>query len=441
MTTRRTRALRAVGAILMLGGASVLATAAPALAAEVSYATKCTPPAASGLDPINGTTKADVTAPATAKVGDEVTVTWKFTQAASKNPDLIDLGANTVQPSGKVTVAGAQTGTVEMQGPRENPAIPKGGDMVLSDMTGTFKLTAAGDVTLAPGAYTINAYSTDTQCVPTETVPVAATITVTAGDGSSSSASASASASASTSASATASASATESASASASTTATPSSTVTGGDPVGTTYPGKQVSVPYACTTLIGDQSATAKITINAVKTSGGYDLTTKYAGSMMNSPSAISKGMITPTMKIKLGGAQTGTVDVTGPPNTKAFAQGDPITIDDLTGAYAPTATGKVTLAPGVLTIKLTSGGTVVATCTPSTTAVSLTLDTTPGTGTSGGSTSGGTSGTSGTSGDLAATGASNTGALHALALVAGTVLLLGGAVFTFTPWQRLRR
>ncbi|MGW0469466.1 hypothetical protein ACWDX6_30090 [Streptomyces sp. NPDC003027] len=27
------------------------------------------------------------------------------------------------------------------------------------------------------------------------------------------------------------------------------------------------------------------------------------------------------------------------------------------------------------------------------------------------------------------------------ALALVAGTVILLGGAVFTFTPWARLRR
>lgn len=42
--------------------------------------------------------------------------------------------------------------------------------------------------------------------------------------------------------------------------------------------------------------------------------------------------------------------------------------------------------------------------------------------------------------SGGLAATGAEDNGTLRALGLVAGTAILLGGAVFTFTPWRRLR-
>ena len=41
---------------------------------------------------------------------------------------------------------------------------------------------------------------------------------------------------------------------------------------------------------------------------------------------------------------------------------------------------------------------------------------------------------------GGLAATGAEDNGTLRALGLVAGTAILLGGAVFTFTPWRRLR-
>ncbi len=91
--------------------------------------------------------------------------------------------------------------------------------------------------------------------------------------------------------------------------------------------------------------------------------------------------------------------------------------------------------------------------TCTPpADVAVSLELDTSaqPG-GASGGSgsdggaaASGGTGGTgsggTGSGGGLAATGAENDGALRALGLVAGTAILLGGAVFTFTPWRRLR-
>lgn len=161
--SKRRRVLPVAAAVLLLGLA-----AGPAEAAEVSYATECVPPDISGLPPVQGTTEVEITAPATAKVGDEVEVVWKFVQAASKNPDLIDLPADSVQPSGTLKAAGAQSADLAMQGPRENPAIPKGGDMVLSDMKGTLKLTAPGEVTLTPDAYAINAMSTDTECAPTE---------------------------------------------------------------------------------------------------------------------------------------------------------------------------------------------------------------------------------------------------------------------------------
>ncbi|SCG07699.1 hypothetical protein GA0115260_108801, partial [Streptomyces sp. MnatMP-M27] len=47
---------------------------------------------------------------------------------------------------------------------------------------------------------------------------------------------------------------------------------------------------------------------------------------------------------------------------------------------------------------------------------------------------------GGSATSGGLADTGANDHGGLKALALIAGTTVLLGGAIFTLTPWRKLR-
>jgi hypothetical protein len=164
----------------MLGGAGILlgVAAAPAQAAEVAYRTECIPPPISGMDPVQGTTKVEISAPAEAKVGDEVEITWKFVQAAAKNPDIIDLEKDTVQPTGTLKAAGAQTGDIAMQGPRENPAIPKNSDMKLSAMKGKLKLTAVGEVTLTPDAYNVNVnkpVSADTKCTPTEAAKSAAT--------------------------------------------------------------------------------------------------------------------------------------------------------------------------------------------------------------------------------------------------------------------------
>jgi hypothetical protein len=357
-----------------------------------------------------------------------VDVVWKFVQAASKNPDIIDLPANSVQPSGILKAAGAQAADIAMQGTRTNPAIPKGGAMVLSDMKGSIKLTTAGEVTLTPDAYTVNAMSTDTKCTPKETVQKAAAIQVTGGGGGGTS-----------SPTPTPPPSTTPTPSATPTTTASP--TATGGSGQ-TDYTGKEVQVPYACKTPIGDKNATSPVQINARRNSGNFDLTVQFKKSVMNSPADIPKGSVKPSMEVVLGGADKGTVHVEGPTNAKDIKSGDPIEIPDLTGTYKPGASGTSTLSPGVLTIKALG---TTTTCTPTKTEVSLTLDTSRqpggasgGTSTSGGSTAGG-SGTSG-SGGLAETGASDHGALKALGLVAGTAILLGGAVFTFMPKRRTR-
>jgi hypothetical protein len=209
--------------------------------------------------------------------------------------------------------------------------------------------------------------------------------------------------------------------------------------------------------TPIGNKSAVSPVQINATKSGGDYGLSVHFGKSVMNSPADIPANSVKPSMKVAVGGADHGTVPVAGPTNPKPIKAGDPIVIPDLTGTYKPGATGKSTLTPGVLTVNALG---TTTTCTPAKDpGASLTLDTSgqPG-GTSGGGTTGsggtsaGTAGTgdtsgsgsasgSGSSGSLAATGAGDIGALHALALVAGTVILLGCAVFAFTPRRWLRR
>ncbi|USA02884.1 hypothetical protein NCG97_23115 [Streptomyces lydicamycinicus] len=467
---QRRRAAVAATAALVLAGAGIMTAAGTAQAAEVSYKTECLPPPISGLPPIQGTTKVAVSAPATAKVGEEIEVVWKTVEGASKNPDILDLAENTVQPTGTIKVAGAQTGDLAMQGPRENPPIPKGGAMKLSDMKGKLKLAKPGEVTLTPGFYNINVnqpISTDTKCSPKEAVRPAVTIKVTDGEGGTGGTTGG-STSGTTSGTTTG-----------GSTTGTTGGTTTGGgsagtssgggtdggtsagssggsasggsggDPDGTAYQGKEVEVPYACKTPIGDKKATSPVRINAVKKGGGYDLTVKFSKSVMDSPADIPKGSVKPSMAVKVGGADKGSVKVEGPTNPGPIKSGQPIEIPDLKGTYKPGATGKATLTPGVLTVNALG---TTTTCTPEKDpGVSLALDTSaqPG-GTSGGAAggaggaaaSGGSAGpasvSGGSGGGLAETGASDHGALTALGLVAGTVILLGGAVFTFLPRRR---
>ncbi|WP_326770047.1 hypothetical protein OG978_16450 [Streptomyces sp. NBC_01591] len=445
----------------MLGGAGMLLAASPAQAADVSYATECIPPPISGLPAVQGTTKVQLTAPAEAKVGDTVEVVWKTVEAASKNPDILDLDKDTVKPTGTLKVGGAATGTVQMEGPRQNPPIPKNSAMVLSDMKGTLKLEKAGEITLTPDAYNINVskpISTDTKCTPKETVQPGATIKVTDGGGSTT-------------------AGGTTSGSTSGSTTAggtTSGSTASGGTTSGTTaggtssggsdsggstsgsgggsgqtdFPGKEVAVHFTCTSP-GPADIASKVTINAKKSGGSYALTVKTAKGVMDSPAALPAGALKPSMDITIGGADKGSVKVTGPANAEPLEQGKPVDLSDMTGTYKPGASGKSTLSPGTLTIDVTLGASkinipckVKGSVTPS-----LELDTTAQQGGASGSATSGSTGATGSTaggtdsgGGLAATGAEDNGTLRALGLVAGTAILLGGAVFTFTPWRRLR-
>ncbi|GAA2307438.1 hypothetical protein OKJ48_26940 [Streptomyces kunmingensis] len=453
----RQRRAGAAGCALILSGAGLWLAAAPAHAAESSFKTECIPPAISGLPPVEGTTVADITAPATAKVGDEIDVVWKTTQAASKNPDVLDLDADTVQPTGTVKLGGAQTGDLKMEGPRKNPAIPKNSPMVLSDMTGKLKLTKAGDVTLTPDAYTINVnkpISTDTKCTPKETVEPAVTIKVTDGGGASTGGTAAGgTATGGTTAGGTTTSGSTGGSTSGSTGGSTGGSTSgsaggsTGGGDGKTDFTGKEVSIPYACKTPIGDKNATSPVQINAKKDGGNYALTVKFGASVMDSPADIPADSVKPSMAVKLGGADKGTVNVEGPTNKDPIKSGDPMTIPDLTGTYKPGADGKSTLSPGVLTVKALG---TTTTCTPTKTEVSLEIDTTAveggatggsGSGSAGGSTGNSAGGSDATGGGLAETGASNDGALRALGLVAGTVILLGGAVFTFLPKRRAAR
>ncbi|GGW66987.1 hypothetical protein [Streptomyces xantholiticus] len=452
--------MSAAGVALMLGGAGILLAASPAQAAEVSYATECIPPPISGLPPVQGTTKVQITAPAEAKVGDEVEVVWKTVQAASKNPDVLDLQKDTVKPTGTITLGGAASGELKMEGPRQNPPIPKNSPMILPDMKGTLKLEKAGEVTLTPGAYGINVskpISTDTRCSPKETIQAGARIKVKDGGGGTSGGTSSGGTTSGGTTSGGSNGGTTSGGSNGGTTsggttsggTTSSGGTTGGGDPAPTDFQGKEVEVAYACKTPIGDKNAVSPVRIDARKNGGNYDLTVKFSKSVMDSPADIPADSVEPSMEVELGGADKGFVHVEGPTNKEPIKSGDPIDIPDLTGTYKPGASGRATLSPGVLTVKALG---TTTTCTPpADVPVSLELDTaaqpggapggtSTGGGTASGGTSGGTGGTGGTSGGLAETGAEDTGDLHALALVAGTVILLGGAVFTFTPWQRLR-
>ncbi|MFI1471355.1 hypothetical protein [Streptomyces wuyuanensis] len=450
--------MSAAGVALMLGGAGILLAASPAQAAEVSYATECIPPPISGLPPVQGTTKVQITAPAEAKVGDEIEVVWKTVEAASKNPDVLDLQKDTVKPTGTLKVAGAQTADLAMEGPRQNPPIPKNSPMVLPDMKAKLKLTAPGEITLTPGAYDINVskpISTDTKCAPKEAVQPGATVKVAEGGGGSGGTTGgdtggSSTGGPSTGGSSTGGSTGGDTGGSSSggsdsggSTGGSASGGTTGGGGGQTDFEGKEVQVAYSCKTPIGDKEAVSPVRINAKKNGGNFDLTVKFSKSVMDSPADIPADSVKPSMEVELGGADKGFVHVEGPTNKEPIKAGDPIEIPDLTGTYKPGASGKSTLGPGVLTVEALG---TTTTCTPpADVAVSLELDTSaqPG-GASGGSGGGSASGSAGggdaSGGGLADTGAGDDGALRALALVAGTVILIGGAVFTFTPWGRLR-
>ncbi|MGW4505420.1 hypothetical protein ACWENO_12360 [Streptomyces sp. NPDC004436] len=435
------RRVGAAVAALLLGGAGLAITASPAQAAETTFKVKCVPPAGGG-SPVEGETTAKVTAPATAKVGDEVEVSWETVKPASNNTDLMDIPQDSVQPTGWITVGGGG-GELKVVGEKKNPPIPKKAPMQMSTMKGKLKLTKAGKITLTPGKYdvavTFSFGTFVTKCAPVGEVKGGATIDVSAGS-SGGTTTGGTTTGGTTTGGTTTGGTTTGGATTGGTTTSSGGSGSGGGGGGQTDFPGKAVEVAFDCGPVVPGGIKTP-VTINAKKNGGGYDLTVKTAKGAMAAPMALPAGALKPSMDVKLGGADSGTVKVSGPANAEPIPDKAPVSLSDMTGTYTPGKSGKVTLSPDRLTIDVTMapGSTPInVPCKAASSGVSLELDTTAQPGGSGSSTGG--SGGSGTSGGLAETGAEDEGGIKALALVAGTVVLLGGAVFTFTPWRRLR-
>lgn len=125
------------------------------------------------------------------------------------------------------------------------------------------------------------------------------------------------------------------------------------------------VDVDYQCKTPIGDKSAVSPIDIKGVKSGNGYTLTMSFQKGVSSSPVELGKGAMKPSAVIRLGGAESGQVQVSGPANAAAIPANTPIKISDLTGTYTPKKSGKVSFTAGVLTIKALG---TTTTCTPAT-------------------------------------------------------------------------
>ncbi|MFE1749981.1 LPXTG cell wall anchor domain-containing protein [Streptomyces anandii] len=193
------------------------------------------------------------------------------------------------------------------------------------------------------------------------------------------------------------------------------------------------VDVDYRCQTPIGVKSAVSPIDIKGVRSGGGYRITMSWQKGVSSSPVELGKGAMNPSATIRLGGADGGTLSVTGPANQAAIPANTPIKINDLSGTYTPRRTGKVTFTAGTLTIKALG---TTTTCSPTNSpGPSLTLDVTAagGSGGSGGSGANGSAGSaqggtgSGSGGQLPQTGPEDSAV--ALGTLGGTVLLAGAA------------
>ncbi|MFC8348035.1 LPXTG cell wall anchor domain-containing protein [Streptomyces sp. NPDC057280] len=182
------------------------------------------------------------------------------------------------------------------------------------------------------------------------------------------------------------------------------------------------VDVKYQCKTPIGDKSAVSPIDIKGVKSGSGYKITMSWQKGVSSSPVDLGKGAMAPSAVIKLGGADSGTLSVSGPANQAVVPANTPIKISDLSGTYTPKKSGKVTFTAGVLTIKALG---TTTTCTPTNSpGPSLTLDVTAAGGGSGGS---GTRSGTDSGGELPQTGPEDSAI--ALGTLGGTVLLAGAA------------
>ncbi|MGW0661368.1 hypothetical protein [Streptodolium elevatio] len=113
-------------------------------------------------------------------VGDVVNVTWRW-KDYPRNPQMpgVILLKDTVTPSGVVKLSGAQTGNVTVNGPKKNPSAGAPPAVVqVSDMTGTFTVTANGAIDVSPGDYALKLIAQTTPCTVSGTPGVSSTAQV-----------------------------------------------------------------------------------------------------------------------------------------------------------------------------------------------------------------------------------------------------------------------
>ncbi len=165
-----------------LGMAALAATAGGALSppaaaegeappGQVEFPTHCVAPQEAGLPPADGPTTARITVDDPApKVGDTVTVTYQVARTPAVNPIDAELPADVLTPTGRILLGGAQSGEVTVVGAKRNDPVQAGAGLPAVTMTGTFTVTGAGGITLAPGGYTLHTnhlLDLDTDCAVT----------------------------------------------------------------------------------------------------------------------------------------------------------------------------------------------------------------------------------------------------------------------------------
>ncbi|MFD5509180.1 beta-xylosidase [Streptomyces sp. NPDC127051] len=153
---------------MAVGVAALAATAGGALSppaaaegeappGQVEFPTHCAAPQEAGLPPADGPTAARIAVDDPApKVGDTVTVTYQVARTPAVNPMAAELPADVLTPTGRVVLGGAQSGEVTVVGAKRNDPVQAGAGLPAVTMTGTFTVTGAGGITLAPGGYTLH---------------------------------------------------------------------------------------------------------------------------------------------------------------------------------------------------------------------------------------------------------------------------------------------
>ncbi|OKI09462.1 hypothetical protein A6A06_01810 [Streptomyces sp. CB02923] len=159
-----------MGFTLAAAGLTMVAAAGPAAAGTVSLTYSCS---------VGGTTVAypgavTITAPATAKAGDVVTLQVDL----EREPHAAqDIPAHAITGQLTIGLGGAGTGSVQAAGLTNLQAVPKGGAVVLSGSTSA-TLSTAGDVTFTPAGLQVAFNGAAATCSPVGAVAPAATTTV-----------------------------------------------------------------------------------------------------------------------------------------------------------------------------------------------------------------------------------------------------------------------